>query len=136
MASKFLLDTGFIVALVNADDPDHESCAEVWSVLRARLFSVEGVLVEAAHLVRRERTGAAAVVGLVQGAGTELVTSTERRLKRAVELMEKYRDVPMDLVDAMLVVVAEEMKIRDVLTLDHRGFETYRLGRERLKIHP
>jgi hypothetical protein len=33
-------------------------------------------------------------------------------------------------------VVAEEMKIRDVLTLDHRGFETYRVGRERFKTLP
>ena len=136
MASKVLLDTGFVVALASADDPDHASCARVWNDLRAQLLSVEGVLVEAAHFLRRDRSGAATLVGLVFGAGTELVTMTEDRLRRATFLMEKYHDLPMDLVDAMLVVVAEEQKIRDVLTLDRRGFETYRVGRERFRILP
>jgi uncharacterized protein len=136
VAKKFLLDTGFVVALLNADDPDHERCAEVWAELRARLYSVDGVLVEAAHLLRRVRSGAASMVGLIFGAGTELTASSESRAQRTVELMDRYHDVPMDFVDALLVVVAEEQKIRDVLTLDRRGFETYRVGRERFRILP
>lgn len=134
----FLLDTGFVVALLRADDPDHGSCVEVWNGLRApRLVSVEGVLVESAHLVRRVRGGAIAVAGLVYGAATELVPTTRERAQRAVALMDKYHDVPMDLVDALLVTVAEERNARDVLTLDRRGFETYRAnGRERFRILP
>jgi predicted nucleic acid-binding protein len=51
--------------------------------------------------------------------------------------MEKYRDVPMDFVDALLVVTAEERGVRDVLTLDRRGFEAYRAhGRERFRVVP
>ena len=43
----------------------------------------------------------------------------------------------MDFVDALLVAAAEEFGIRDVLTLDRRGFETYRAnGRERFRIAP
>jgi uncharacterized protein len=136
VAKKLLLDTGFVVALLNLDDPDHERCAHVWGGLRARLYSVEGVLVEAAHLLRRARSGAASIVGLIYGAGTELIALSEGRAQRAVELMDRYHDVPMDFVDALLVVVAEEEKIRDVLTLDRRGFETYRVGRERFRISP
>jgi predicted nucleic acid-binding protein len=136
VAKKFLLDTGFVVALLNADDPDHERCVDVWRDLRARLYSVEGVLVEAAHLLRRTRSGASSIVGLVYGAGTELLAMSEDRAQRAAVLMDRYHDVPMDFVDALLVVVAEEQKIRDVLTLDRRGFETYRVGRERFRILP
>jgi predicted nucleic acid-binding protein len=51
--------------------------------------------------------------------------------------MAKYRDIPMDLLDAMLVVVAEEHGIREVLTLDRRGFNAYRAkGRERFRVFP
>lgn len=50
--------------------------------------------------------------------------------------MKKYADVPMDFVDALLVVVAEEHKVHDVLTLDRRGFMTYRVGRERFCVLP
>jgi predicted nucleic acid-binding protein len=133
-----LLDTGFVVALLRADDADHERCVELWRGLRApRLVSVEGVLVESAHFLRRVPGGVAGVAGLVYGAGTELVSTTRARVQRAVALMDKYHDVPMDFVDAQLVTVAEERNVRDVLTLDRRGFETYRLNsRDRFRILP
>lgn len=38
-------------------------------------------------------------------------------------LMEKYRDLPMDLADAALVRVAEREGLRQVLTLDQRGLQ-------------
>jgi predicted nucleic acid-binding protein len=134
---RALLDTGFVAALVNGRDPDHEQCLEVWRDLHAQLFSVEGMLVECAHLLRRARGGAGAAIHLVYESGTVLVPPSEERAKRALVLMEKYRDVPMDFVDALLVVTAEERNVRDVLTLDRRGFEAYRAhGRERFRIVP
>jgi predicted nucleic acid-binding protein len=42
--------------------------------------------------------------------------------------MQQYADVPMDFVDASLVALAEETDVRDVLTLDARGFSIYRTG--------
>jgi uncharacterized protein len=137
VARRALLDTGFIVALVNASDPDHARCVEVWGQLRGQLFSVEGVLVECAHLLRRVSGATAAALRLVHGAGTTLVPLSESSAERALALMAKYRDVPMDLVDAMLVVVGEEHGVRDVLTLDRRGFSVYRAkGRERFRTFP
>jgi predicted nucleic acid-binding protein len=51
--------------------------------------------------------------------------------------MEKYHDVPMDLADATLVVLAEETNIREVLTLDRRGFDVYRInGRTPFTVFP
>jgi predicted nucleic acid-binding protein len=72
----------------------------------------------------------------VFSAGTELIATTEPRARRAIALMKKYADVPMDFVDAQLVAVAEEHKVHDVLTLDRRGFLTYRVGRERFRLLP
>jgi len=42
-------------------------------------------------------------------------------------LMEQYRDAPMDLADASLVVAAETLGLRRVFTLD-RHFYAYRLA--------
>jgi len=137
VAERALLDTGVIVALVNAADPDHEQCREMWGRLRARLYTVEGVLVEASHVLFRAHGGADAAIGLVLDAGTTLVPPTEARLTRARSLMAKYRDTPMDLVDALLVVTAEDERIDRVLTLDRRGFSAYRVrGRKRFRISP
>ena len=40
--------------------------------------------------------------------------------------MKKYRNIPMDLADATLIVLAEETGIHEVLTPDIRGFNADR----------
>jgi predicted nucleic acid-binding protein len=45
---------------------------------------------------------------------------------RMRELMESYRDLPMDLADAALVRVAERMRLDRVFTLDRKDFTVYR----------
>jgi len=47
-------------------------------------------------------------------------------LPEVVDLMEQYADVPMDFADATLVLLAEALQVCDILTLDRRGFSTYR----------
>ena len=48
-----------------------------------------------------------------------------------VWLMEKYHDTPMDYADGTLVLLAEALNIREVPTLDRRGFSTYRTRQRR-----
>jgi hypothetical protein len=50
---------------------------------------------------------------------------------RMRDLMEKYRDLPMDLADAALVRVAERDSLTRVFTLDRKLFSIYRPGRGR-----
>jgi predicted nucleic acid-binding protein len=51
-------------------------------------------------------------------------------------LMGKYRDLPMDLADASLVLVAEDRNVTDVFSLD-RHFSVYRIhGRRRFRVWP
>jgi len=40
--------------------------------------------------------------------------------------MQRYRKIPMDFVDSLLVAAADQLSIKEVLTLDRRGFEMYR----------
>ena len=47
-------------------------------------------------------------------------------LESAVELMRKYGDTPMDFADATLVLLAAQLEVVDIVTLDRRGFSTYR----------
>jgi len=56
-----------------------------------------------------------------------LVTEDVPRIRA---LMDKYRDVPMDLADASIVRVAEREGMIDVFTLD-KDFTIYRVGRGR-----
>jgi predicted nucleic acid-binding protein len=126
-----LLDTGFLVALVNARDPDHKRCADVWNTLVGKVVTVEGVLVEASHLLARARGGSSAALHLVASVDATIVSLDARRMRAAARLMDRYHDVPMDLVDALLVLTAQDHSVRDVLTLDRRGFSVYRVGARR-----
>ncbi len=42
-------------------------------------------------------------------------------------LLERYRDRPMDLADASLVILAGRLGISDILTVDRADFDIYRL---------
>ena len=52
-------------------------------------------------------------------------------LREAVALMEKYADTPMDFADATLVLLAEGLNTHEILTLDRRGYSTYRTRQRR-----
>jgi len=56
--------------------------------------------------------------------------------RHARALVEKYRDLPMDLADAALVRVAERESLRRVFTLDQRHSSLYRAGRQRFALVP
>jgi hypothetical protein len=60
--------------------------------------------------------------------GAILVPQSLESLSRTAELMEKYKDVPMDFADATLVVLAEETGISEIFTLDKKGFSIYRIA--------
>jgi predicted nucleic acid-binding protein len=52
------------------------------------------------------------------------------RLGRVRDLMERYRDLPMDLADASLVALAETLNQKRIFTLD-TDFRVYRIHRNR-----
>jgi predicted nucleic acid-binding protein len=60
-----------------------------------------------------------------------LAPLNETDAPRMRELMEKYRDLPMDLADAALVRVAERESLTEIFTLDRKHFSIYRSGRRR-----
>ena len=56
-----------------------------------------------------------------------LYNLSARDISMMNSLMEKYQDTPMDLADASLVAVAEDLSMRRVFTID-TDFYIYRLS--------
>jgi predicted nucleic acid-binding protein len=50
--------------------------------------------------------------------------------------MRKYEDLPMDLADATLVVLAGVLRTTWVFTLDRQDFSVFRIGRRGFRILP
>jgi len=127
MAGILLLDTGAWVALIDRSEAAHKACVEVLESWRGRIFTTEAVLTETLYLVSPEWEAQRICLEFVLRGAVLLVPSSRESLSRVATLMEKYRDLPMDFVDATLVVLGEELGTNWVFTLDRRGFSTYRL---------
>lgn len=124
--ADLLLDTGPFVALLDRSERNHERCVAFFRDFRGRLITTEPVLTEAVYLLGPSFSRQKPALDFVLAGGAELVPMMPALLKRCALLMSKYSDVPMDFADATLVAVAEALGIRDVLTLDRRGFSVYR----------
>jgi predicted nucleic acid-binding protein len=95
-----------------------------------RLVTTSAVITEAMHFVAMSEQGPRLLAEFVVASGTEVYDLCRPpELPEAVSLMEKYIDTPMDFADATLVLLAEALDVRDILTLDRRGFSTYRTRR-------
>lgn len=124
-----LVDAGPLVALIHADDREHERCKEVLNSLQGPMGTVWPALTEAMYLLNFSWKAQDALWEMVESGALRNLILDEGDVPRMKELMRKYRDLPMDLADAALVRVAEREKLRRIFTLDRRDFQVYRLAR-------
>lgn len=121
-----LTDAGPLVALLDRDDRHHAQCAGLLSSLSAPLVTSWPAFTEAMYLIAR---GGWAVQSrlwdLVLRGDLQIKAVAPDGLPRVRDLMERYRDTPMDLADASLVVVANALGLRRIFTLD-RHFAVFR----------
>jgi len=130
--SPSLLDTGPVVALLDRKDPRHEWVSPRFNCLQGRLVTTGAVVTEATFFLQDVRDGILRLFELLANPRVEIRDSFQPlQLRAAAALMDRYADTPMDFADATLVVLAEELETNRVLTLDERGFRTYRFGRNR-----
>ena len=134
-----LTDTGPIVALLDADDPNHATCLAAAQRLPAEpLLTTWPCFTEAMYLL-------GSVGGYRYQAELWRLWETQRlvlhdltstELQRMPGLMKKYSDAPMDLADASLIVVAENLSIRQIFSVDSDFYIYQCRGREPFKVIP
>jgi predicted nucleic acid-binding protein len=123
-----LADTGFFYALVDRTDDWHARCRAAAATLDEGLITTWPVLTESVHLIGRMvgiEPAAALMEEIAEGDITVWDLTPEARAKVPV-LMRRYADLPMDLADASLVLLAEHVGHGRILTTDQRDFRTYR----------
>lgn len=123
-----LVDAGALVALLDRDDAAHERCLSALAAIRDPLITVWPALAEAMHLVSGVHAATAALCDMVADGLVTLLSPEPREFARVQALMAKYRDLPMDFADAVLVAVAERHDLTRIVTFD-RYFAVYRLPR-------
>ncbi len=137
MAASALIDTGAIIALLDADDPWHGPCDNAFRHLALPLLTSEAVLTETFHLTGKNRRAKEAAWKFLRSGAVALETIEDSELPLLQRLMEQYWDRPMDFADATLVHLANRESLRAILTIDQTHFATYRLqGKQRFHVLP
>lgn len=133
-----LTDAGPLIAIIDADEPDHGACLEVLDQVAVPLVTTWPAFTEAMYLLGRAGGigGQRALWRLVETGRLVLADLSQSAIQRSARLMDQYADRPMDLADATLVGLAEEQGHRTIFTLD-ADFHVYRLrGRQPLQTIP
>ena len=113
-----IVDTGPIVALLNARDEFHAWARETMGSIEPPMLTCEPVLAEASYLVRKLRGGPEAVLDLVTRGVLAVPFRVDAELLALRTLVARYVSVPMSLADACLVRMAETRPKSTVVTLD------------------
>ena len=128
MKNTLIADTGYLVALSNPRDRFHQRCIEVSQVLEGDLITTWPVITETCHFLLK-RQGVGAQASLLDKVARQLISVwaiPDNQTIRLKALMLQYADLPMDLADGSLVILAEALGHGRILSTDQRDFHTYR----------
>jgi predicted nucleic acid-binding protein len=133
-----LTDAGPLIAIIDADEPDHDACLAALDDLALPLVTTWPAFTEAMYLLGQAGgiAGQRALWRLLHTDRLAIAELSTNALDRSAQLMEKYADRPMDLADATLVALAEEQGHRRIFSLD-ADFHIYRIrGRTHFHVVP
>lgn len=125
---SLVLDTGPILALLDADDPAHTDCVAMVERTAEDLVVPAATLVEVDYWCRK-LLGIDAWKAFIEDLHTgayRLVELDAAGYQRAAELEAAYDDLGLGLVDAAVISTCELLGETKVATLDRRHFSVVR----------
>jgi len=129
---NILIDIGPIVALLSRKDKHHKRVLEFTQNYTGRFVTTWSVITEATHLLRNSIQAQLNLLEWIRRGGIEIFQIEKNDVERMITLTKKYSDLPMDLADCSLIIVAEKMAINEIISIDS-DYDVYRtLKREPL----
>jgi uncharacterized protein len=128
--SAGLLDTGPLVAYLNANDQHHAWAVTQFQAREEPLLTCEAVWTEAAHLIARRGGKPETLWSFLRAGAVQLGFSLRTDYESVAALMGRYADVPMSLADACLVRMSELKAGCHVFTTDSHFRFYRRFGRQ------
>jgi len=122
---KVIIDTGPIVAFLNASDQYHVWAITQFSRLSAPFYTCDAVIAETCHILRHYKQGVQNVLSMIDRELIQIPFRLESEISNISTLMKKYHDIPMSLADACLVRMSEQISNSVICTLDS-DFRIYR----------
>lgn len=122
------VDSGFIYALLDRTDAWHQRARDQAGTADEGWICTWPVITETCHLFER-RLGIRHAFDLlddVADGGLTVWEPPREHWPRIAPLMRRYANLPMDLADASLVLLAEYLGHGRILSTDQRDFDSYR----------
>lgn len=119
-----LVDTGALVAWFNRRDGEHRRVAAFFDKFRGQLLTSWPVLVETVHLLPAH--AGLRFLRWAKDGGVTIHELPPAAIVQIAALVEKYNDADMDVTDASLVWLADQLRVFDIVTTDATHFRTYR----------
>jgi uncharacterized protein len=126
--NTIIADSGFWIALFDRSDRYHARSALMYRDNIDALYTTWPVLTETCHYLGARLHSKAPqdfLAAIIDGVA-RVMSQDNSDLQRMHTLMGKYEDLPMDLADASLVVLAERLGHGRILSTDLRDFNTYK----------
>lgn len=123
-----VVDAGPLVAAAATRDRNHSRCVELLTNAPGPLIVPALVVTEVSYFLA-DRVGSRAERAFARslGAGELLVESVEPAdWTRIGELLDRYEDLGLGIVDASIVAACERLGETKLATLDHRHFSAVR----------
>lgn len=122
-----LVDAGPLIALFDKDDEHHTSTRKVLARTKATLVTTWPVVTETWHMLDFSAEAQFDFLEWIYRGAARLHLQSDVDLERIIALTRRYRDRPMDLADASLVLASEQLGVVQIISLD-RDFDIYRSG--------
>jgi predicted nucleic acid-binding protein len=123
--TETVLDTGPLIAFLDADERLHDWVREQWRILVPPLIVCEPVITEAVFLMKNQGVDLDSLWELLRRGILKVDFDFQEDFESVSALMRRYADLPMDLADACIVRMAEKRRDVRVFTIDS-DFKIYR----------
>ena len=122
-------DTGAVLALIDADDPNHDTMRALYEQDPDAWLLPWAILPEVDYLLARHVDARAALAFLRDVAEGRYAVEWGDPLDliRARQLVERYKSLQFGLVDGVVMAVAERVEAEAIATLDVRHFAAVKL---------
>lgn len=131
MKQQAILDTGPLVAFINARDKYHNWALQQWTQIEPPLLTCEAVLSEACFLLGRLDGGQRSGLELLNRRILDTPFRPFEHVNQIGWLLRKYSNAPMSLADACLVRMTALSFESTLFTLDV-DFKVYRKNKRRV----
>ena len=115
---NILVDAGPLIALFDKDDKYHTIVIKFLKQFKGNLVTTWPVITEVTHLLSFNINVQIDFLEWVKREAITIINLENIHLDRIIQLSKKYSDVPMDLADSSLIIIAELTNIHDIITID------------------